>query len=68
MVRLRAAADISNEVEAHDNDVRTDASKATALQMCMAYDEDAAFQGPVSSTISSDTTAKRVRAAAAEDA
>jgi hypothetical protein len=51
MVRPRAAADISNEVAAHDNDVRIDASNTTALQMCTASDEDAAFQGPVNNTI-----------------
>jgi hypothetical protein len=36
--------------------------------MCTASDEDAAFQGPVSSTIESDTTAERVKAEAVEDA
>jgi hypothetical protein len=51
MVRPRAAADISNEVAAHDNNIRTDVSKTTALQMCTASDEDAAFQGPASNTI-----------------
>jgi hypothetical protein len=51
MVRPRAVADILNEVAAHDNDVQTDASKTTALQMCTASDEDAAFQGLVSNTI-----------------
>jgi hypothetical protein len=51
MVRPRAAADISNEVAVHDNDVRTDASKTTVLQMCTASDEDAAFRGPLSNTI-----------------
>jgi hypothetical protein len=34
-------------VAAHENDIRTDASKTIALQMCTASDEDAAFQGPV---------------------
>jgi hypothetical protein len=40
------AADILNEVAAHDNDVRIDASKTTGLQICTASDEDAAFQCP----------------------